>query len=67
MNATIITPRSERLKIFCPLWVSGLPGNIPCNFAKAIKLPVVVSEPKSTSKPMAPIVNLLRLAPCKVF
>jgi hypothetical protein len=49
------TANSMRLTTFCPLYVTGRPVMNSCSFPNAMKLPVTVSEPKSTSKPSAVI------------
>ena len=54
-NRPTPAPNSPMERTFCPLKVSGLEGRSPCSLPKAIRLPVTVSAPKSTSKPSAAI------------
>ena len=58
-----VTPKSVMFTAFCPLYVTERPVMIPCSLPKAMKLPVTVSAPKSTSKPTAAIFVVPRFAP----
>ena len=51
------SPSSERLTMFCPLYVIGRCGRISCSLPAAITLPVNVSDPRITSSASTAIMN----------
>ena len=55
------------LTAFCPLYVIGRPGRISCSLPNAMKLPVTVSDPKSTSKPSAAMIGREIWSPLRMW
>jgi|GEM_PF-6621944 len=61
----IATPKRVMFTVFCPRKVTGRPVMNSWSLPKAMKLPVTVSAPNSTSKPSAAMVE--RGSPCSLI
>ena len=62
--ATIIIIANKPFNICCPVNVTGFVVTKPCNFPKAIRLPVKVNVPTNTLKVIEMIKGIGELEPC---